>query len=86
MKYRKGNNLEKYLENTKLSAYILSVLALINASGRNKTIFEQLLNKSFPKQSDAKILAADKKKPSTESVKLAAFNENLKKALFQKRK
>jgi hypothetical protein len=86
MKYRKGNTFEQYLEHPKLSAYILSVLALINASGRNKTIFEQLLNKSFPKQRDVKISAPEKKKPATESVKLSAFNENLKKALFQKKK
>jgi hypothetical protein len=86
MKYRKGNTFEQYLEHPKLSAYILSVLALINASGRNKTIFEQLLNKCFPKQRDMKISGSEKKQPVTESVKLSAFNENLKKALFQKKK
>ena len=84
MKYRKGNTPEQFLENPDLKSYTSAIVALIRAADRNHAIFEQLINKSFPKQ---RVLnAAKKDADKTTGVKLSVFSENLQKALNHKKK
>lgn len=86
MKYRKQNTQEQYLENQELKAHTSAIVALIRASERNETIFEQLINKSFPKQRNLDNETAKKDAGINTGVKLSVFNENLQKALLHKKK
>jgi hypothetical protein len=49
MKYRKDNLPEQFMEHPKLKAHTLGVITLMKASGGNQRIFNQLLDKTFPK-------------------------------------
>lgn len=82
-KYRKENNPESYVENPSLKEYILQISALINASGMNPAIFEQLVNKSFPKKRELEIDKMQNAKPPTAENRLL-FDDRLKKALQNK--
>ncbi len=85
MKYRRKNTPEHYLENENLASYLRTILLLADTSANNPAIFEQLLNKGFPKKrelSAGSINPADKK---NEDETFSALNENLVKALEKKK-
>jgi hypothetical protein len=87
MKYRKKNAPEQYIGHPDLKSQIQAITALIRASGENQTIFEQLINKSFPKKRD--LMADSSLKQATagkSNTKLSIFNETLEKALAHRKK
>jgi hypothetical protein len=87
MKYRKKNTPEQYIEHPDLKAQIQAITALIRASGKNQTIFEQLINKSFPNKRDLMADASQKQENTDKSsAKLSVFNETLGKALAYRKK
>jgi len=87
MKYRKPNTAEQYLEHPQLKDHISAVMALMKASGANQAIFEQLINKGFPKKRDLKLVETETNEPNkkTANVKRAVFNESLQKAVIRKK-
>lgn len=86
MKYRKKNTQEQYLENQELKTHTSAVVALLRASEKNETIFEQLLNKSFPMQRTLGHAMPKRDAGINTGVKLSVFNETLQKALLHKKK
>ena len=48
MKYKKSHQIEQYIPHPKLLQHLHAITSLMKASGGNSTIFNQLLNKSFP--------------------------------------
>ncbi|HLA55405.1 MAG TPA: hypothetical protein VK623_04860 [Flavobacterium sp.] len=87
MKYRKVNTPEQFLEHPKLKEYLHVITGLHKASGGNQGIFEQLLNKTYPKKTKkTKNSIIQAKKNTFDSQEFFGFNENLKKALAKSKK
>ncbi|RZJ29486.1 MAG: hypothetical protein EOO48_07405 [Flavobacterium sp.] len=82
-KYRKNGIPEHYVQHQGLEEYVLALSALIKASAMNHAIFEQLINKSFPRKRELVVekLQAKAKIPAATNP---AFDETLAKAFRKK--
>jgi hypothetical protein len=85
MQYRKKNTPEQYLEHSDLKAYMQTVIAFLRAADRNETIFEQLLNKSFPITRNLAVATQKKDAGVNTGVKFSAFSDSMSKALQRKK-
>lgn len=78
--YTRKNNKKQEIEHPRLKEYILILNSLLKASGKNWNILIQLLNKTYPKQNNCKIIFIENKE---ETVPYADFNTKLKTIIFK---
>jgi hypothetical protein len=78
--YTRKNNKKQEIGHPRLQEYILILNSLLKASGKNWNIFIQLLNKTYPKQNNSKIIFIENKE---EIVPYADFNSKLKTVIFK---
>jgi hypothetical protein len=81
MKYKKTYELEQYLVHPKLNEHLLVVAALMKASGGNKAIFSQLLDKTLPPINAYEINWTQENATTSTNPALANLEESLRKAV-----
>jgi hypothetical protein len=84
MKYRKKDQPEEYIEHPELKTHLHSVSALLETSGFNQPVFEQLLNRTFPKQNVTQWETKITTENTNTSDRLWSFNDSLRNVLGQK--
>jgi len=73
---RKGDKFQD-IQHPKLKEYIISILSLLKASGYSWNIFQQLLNRAHPKNSNFTTKFPQFTEDSEKSNELSAFNKTL---------
>lgn len=81
--YKRKNDLKQEIQHPKLQEYLAVINSIIIMSGKNWNIFNQLLNKAFPKQKNRNNLNLHHSLNKEESF--SDFNEKLKKSFMIKK-
>jgi P63C domain-containing protein len=75
--YKRQRNRRQDLEHPELKIYISNILSLFQAAGRNWNIFLQLLNRSYPKNTNFVSTFPLVPDPALKKEDMSSFNKNL---------